>query len=555
MRVVALWFPDWPARAAILAAGLAPRTPVAVIKHNKVVACTAEARAAGVRRGMRRRHAQAACPELTLCDADPERSAQEFEPVVQAMGDVAASIEIMRPGLAVIDGGGPTNYHGSEDTALEMLLDAAALAGVDCHIGVADELVTAVLAARRAQLVPPGQSAQFLAQLPIADLAAEAALGCPADFVESLRQLGVRRVADFVALPRRDVASRFGDVGLRWHQLAAGEGERRVSPSEVATALAVSRRLDEPLLSTDEAAFLGRQLAIELHEALRGSGLACLRLAVRAEFSDGTEVQRVWRCTEPLREQDTADRVRWQLDGWLSARSIAQGAVTDASGVAGASGVGGASGADHDAAADFDVDAADGIIRLTIDPVETAPAGSVRPGLWGRTDEAEERAQRVLVRVQSLLGPEAVRRPIRAGGRSLSEQIRLVPVGEEPDNIPDPDAEWAGALPAPLPAVLNLTSGPSRAHPAAQTTVLDAGGNPVHVTGRALLSAEPATFNWGQHQWEITGWAGPWPVDERWWANNRRYARMQVAVDTATGPQAFILLCYRGKWRIEAAYR
>ena len=538
MRVIALWFPDWPARAAILHAGLPARTALAVIKQNKVVACTAEARAAGVRRQMRKRHAQAACPELVLAEADPERSAAEFEPVVQGIGDVAASIEIMRPGLAVIDAAGPTNYHGSESVALEMLLDAAALAGSDCHIGVADELVTAILAARRAQLVPAGKSADFLAQLPIADLAAEAALGCPAEFITALQQLGVQRVQDFVALQRRDVTSRFGDVGLRWHQLAMGQAQRRVAPSPEATTLAVSRRLDEPLERTDEAAFIGRQLAIELHDKLRGHGLACLRLAVQAEFSDGSEVQRVWRCTEPLQEQETADRVRWQLDGWLNTRGSGSGHV----------------GGETDVVGDGEATGR-GIVRLTIDPVETAPAGNVRPALWGGSDEARERAQRALVRVQSLLGPEAVRRPIRAGGRSLAEQIRLVPVGEEAEDIPDPDAAWAGKLPAPLPAVLNLTAGPARTHPAAQTTLLDADGRPVQVTGRAMLSAPPDSFRWGQHNWPVTGWAGPWPIDEKWWAHGRRYARVQVAVATERGSQAFILLCYRGQWRIEAAYR
>ncbi|MDT9091189.1 Y-family DNA polymerase, partial [Escherichia coli] len=63
-RILALWCPDWPAMAASAEADLPPLHPVAVLSANRVVACSASARAAGVRRGMRKRQAQAACTEM-----------------------------------------------------------------------------------------------------------------------------------------------------------------------------------------------------------------------------------------------------------------------------------------------------------------------------------------------------------------------------------------------------------------------------------------------------------------------------------------------------------
>ncbi|MGZ4521424.1 MAG: Y-family DNA polymerase, partial [Mycobacteriaceae bacterium] len=63
-RTLALWCPDWPAVTAAVAAGLPADRPVAVVSANRVVACTAGARAEGVRRGLRRREAQGRCPEL-----------------------------------------------------------------------------------------------------------------------------------------------------------------------------------------------------------------------------------------------------------------------------------------------------------------------------------------------------------------------------------------------------------------------------------------------------------------------------------------------------------
>src|ERR1700752_1454313 len=86
-RVVALWCMDWPAVAAATAAGLPPTAPVAVTLANRVVACSAAARAAGVRRGLRRRESQARCPGLHVVTADPARDAPHFENVTGAGGD------------------------------------------------------------------------------------------------------------------------------------------------------------------------------------------------------------------------------------------------------------------------------------------------------------------------------------------------------------------------------------------------------------------------------------------------------------------------------------
>ena len=52
---------------------------------------------------------------------------------------------------------------------------------------------------------------------------------------------------------------------------------------------------------------------------------------------------------------------------------------------------------------------------------------------------------------------------------------------------------------------------------------------------------------------EITGWAGPWPIDERWWAprESRRRARFQVAL---TDGRALLLVLAGGQWAVEAVY-
>jgi protein ImuB len=84
--------------------------------------------------------------------------------------------------------------------------------------------------------------------------------------------------------------------------------------------------------------------------------------------------------------------------------------------------------------------------------------------------------------------------------------------------------------------------------------VLDRHGRPVGVSGRGLATAAPArvALGGGPGQ-EVVGWAGPWPVDERWWdrAGHRRRARFQVL--TALGT-AHLLSLEDGQWWLEATY-
>ena len=93
-RVLAIWCMDWPAVAAAAAAGLPPTAPVAVTLANRVIACSASARSAGVRRGLRRRESQARCPQLHVVTADPARDARHFEDVMAAVDDLVPRAEV-----------------------------------------------------------------------------------------------------------------------------------------------------------------------------------------------------------------------------------------------------------------------------------------------------------------------------------------------------------------------------------------------------------------------------------------------------------------------------
>jgi protein ImuB len=534
-RTLALWCPDWP----LVAAGAGRDEPAAVFSANRVVACTPAARAHGVRRHQRRREAQARCPELAVLAHDPSRDARVFEPVAAAMEALTPRIELTRPGQLAFPTLGPSRYWGGDQALAERALTLAAGAldgGPPIRVGVADGPFTAALAARAASparpvlVVAPGGSAGFLAPLPLT------ALDAP-ELTDVLGRLGLRCLGDLAALTASDVLARFGAQGLTaWH-LAAGLDEKPPATEPPPPELTVAAELDPPAEQVGPAAFVARGLAGELYRRLTERGSACTRVVVGAETEHGEVIERVWRCGDAgggrndgagwdagagaFTAAALADRVRWQLDGWLTGSSRCRPTA--------------------------------GISRLWLAPEEVVAATGRQLGFWGSDAATGDRATRAVARVQGLLGTGAVAVPEWRGGRDPVEQVALVEAeavdleSERPASRAGwVEAPWPGRIPPPAPAV--LPPEPLSAE------VTDARGRPVGVSGRGEVSAAPARLRVEGGRWQaITGWAGPWPVEERWWDPGRRRRRARFQLVTAAGA-AHLAVLEAGQWHLTATY-
>jgi protein ImuB len=527
-RRIAVWCPDWPVTTARIEAGIEIDAPIAVVTANRVIACSHTARQHGVRRGLRRREAQAHCPHLVVLPRDEAAEARVFEPVVAALEALAPGVEITRPGLAAIGVRGPTRYFGGETGVLHALsraladIPAVTRAGRtlpaegsgDPLIGIADGAFAAEQAARRGLVVDPGCSSAFLETLPIETLDPSGA----SPLIDLLRRLGVRTLGAFAALPARDVLARFGAAGLAAHQQAGGQDERPVSGRRPPAEFTVTLDLEPPVDRVDTVAFSARTVAEQFVAGLAAHGLACSCLELQVLSENGEEAVRRWRHAGVLSTVDVLDRVRWQLEGWLA------GPAHRPTG---------------------------GISRLRLVPVETVPTSTHQQALWGGSGVEDERAARALARVQTLLGHGSVLTPVLDGGRDPGQRTRLVPWGDEPTPLRSPEQPWPGQLPAPAPSVLL-----DPPHPA---QVLDAARRPVVVTERGAMPSPPALFGMGTGGvTAITSWAGPWPVDERWWSPDsaRRVVRCQI-VDVAG--RAYLVTGTMGgaeppRWQVDAIY-
>jgi protein ImuB len=456
--------------------------------------------------------------------------ARAFEQVVNAIQEFCPRLEVLRPGICAFSVRGVAGYFGGEAELARKIIETVRQLGLDCGIGIADGLFAALLASRDALIaewpappepidppiviVPAGTTPAFLAARSVR------VLGEP-DLADLLMRLGIRTLGDFAALPATEAENRFGPPGLLAHRLASGLDPRPLAARPPSTDLSVQLEFDPPVELSERVIFAAKSLADELHAKLAAAGLACVRLQVQVICTGGQEITRLWRHDGLLTELAVAERVRWQLDGWQAGRGST----------------------DLESETNAQVG---GITLLRLIPDQLVRQRGRQLGLWGDSI-VTDRVARAAIRVQAMLGHEAVQHPVLAGGRSPLDQAVLIPFGDvQPDPVRPVDQPWPGQLPAPAPATVYPLPRPA--------TVTDGTGTPVTVTGRGEVSADPACLSVaGGPPLAITAWTGPWPITERWWDPVQACRKARFQLVTIDG-SAWLAVVKEGRWLIEASY-
>jgi len=497
-RLLVLWAPDWPVLAHARANRIPDDAPIALVEKGLVFACSAPARAEGVTRGQRIREAQSRCPRLHVLRYDPALDARAFEPVLAALELALPGLHPLRPGTVAVRARGPARYYGGEEAAALTALGIVAEHGVErARVGIAAGLFAAERAARvtsaRVTIVPSNATAAFLAPLPVSLLDEP-------ELASLLPRLGIRTLGEFAALDEQDVVARFGPLGARLHALAGGRDPRPATPRIPPRDVDVQVDFEPPLDRVDQVAFGVRVAADDFVNGLLAQRLVCTALRVELIGDRGEASERVWLHPRSFNAAEVVDRVRWQLQG-AELRSP--------------------------------------VTRVRISPEAVDPVGAHERGLWGTGPD--ENVHSGLSRVQGMVGHRGVLTATPSGGRTPAERQTLVPWGDRPLVSRDPRKPWPGALPPPAPAtVYELPR---------QIAVQDARGRPVAVDERGTLSAPPAAMvsPTGARR-PLTAWAGPWPLQERWWdATAARSTNRFQAVDSE-GVAWLLVLDDEGWW-------
>lgn len=445
---------------------------------------------------MRRREAEAVCPDVVTFDADPGAEAARFEPVARVVESVVPRIEIVMPGLVLVPISGAVRFYGGEGDLVDHLAkELDRVNGPGYRIGVADGPFLAQRAAHTAipdePVVIVTDTGAFLSDLDISVLDRE-------EMAETFRWLGITTLGELARLPRAAIVSRFGAEGLRAHRLASGE-HGDVAARSLTADLAVDESFSPPLDNLDQAAFLARRLVDRLLTGMRSAGAAPHRVEVTAVAADGEERVRVWRNRDPFDEETLTERVKWQLRSWLDARRHNSGP-----GIHG------------------------GLARLRLAPADIS--GDGRQLALHEDAHHTAESHRALVQTQAIVGENAVLQARRQGGRDPVEQVQWYRWGEEPATPRrDPEAPWPGRVPTPSPTLV-----PPEPHP---LEVEWDGGTPIQV-------------RLGSRWVPVLSWAGPWRKLGRWWDGEGNRDRYQLV----TSAGAFLCEVSDGRTFLTGVY-
>lgn len=430
------------------------------------------------------------------------RGAGTVHRLAQSLTDIVALSEVIDERHVLFAMKGPARFFGGEDAVLQHVTELCRRDGVAVGVGVADSRLAAMWAAslgRPVHVVPAGATAEFLAPLPVGDLARFVRID--PDTLSLLSRLGLGTLGAVSGVSRATLSDRFGPDGDTLAVLASGgnlHAPRFDTPPDAET---VVDEFDEPLGDLDTVV---RRAADLLHRSVDDHarrGLVICRVAVSFVTEHDDVCARVWYHPDGFVAGALVERVRGQLDAW----STSTRAPTA------------------------------GVSRIVLEVHDTAAHRPHQPGLWGGRSEADRAAHRAVARVRSLVGDRRVAVPEWRGGRDpmrqyVSTSVALVDIEDSvaarrrvtPGDVHP--ARWNGVLTGLAPSV--------RVEPPVRVDLFDREGRPVAVNGRHLLTAVPCRVTSPGGVWSVVEWWGPWPVEERWWdpARRRRAARVQCVV-------------------------
>ncbi|MEJ2465881.1 MAG: DNA polymerase IV [Candidatus Thiodiazotropha sp.] len=182
-----------------------------------IITSSYEARAYGVRTGMRLKEAQRRCPGFLQVPAHPERYAEVSSRIMKALENISPDIEIFSVDEAFLDVTRCQRLLGTPQRIARLVRQTVleASGGVLCSVGASGDKTTAKYAAKLHKpngltLIPPGRARETLARIPVTELC-----GIANGIGRYLAERGVYTCSDMRRLPIGEIGRRFGNPGRR----------------------------------------------------------------------------------------------------------------------------------------------------------------------------------------------------------------------------------------------------------------------------------------------------------------------------------------------------
>ena len=189
-----------------------------------IITCSYEARAFGIRTGMRLGEAQRLCPDFIRIPSHPRRYAEVSSNIMDALTILTPDVEVFSVDEAFLDITHCQRLMGPPEQIANMVKHTVleASGGVLCSIGLSGDKTTAKYAAKLNKpngltIIPPWKARSALTDAPITDLC-----GIARGIGKFLSDRGVHSCGDMQKLPIGELGKRFGNLGRRIWLMAQG---------------------------------------------------------------------------------------------------------------------------------------------------------------------------------------------------------------------------------------------------------------------------------------------------------------------------------------------
>jgi len=206
--------------------------PVAVTNGQQgtcIITCSYEARAHGVKTGMRLKEGWLKCPELIQCPARPERYAAVSSSIMFSLENITPDVEVFSVDEAFLDVTKCQKLLGSPEKIAYLVKQAVFNAsGLLCSVGVSGDKTTAKYAAKQNKpngltVVPPWSAKDYLKDVAVTEIC-----GIAKGVGNFLKDRNVYVCGDMQHLPISELARRFGNPGKRIWYMCQGADPAKV---------------------------------------------------------------------------------------------------------------------------------------------------------------------------------------------------------------------------------------------------------------------------------------------------------------------------------------
>jgi DNA polymerase-4 len=272
--------------------------PVAVTNGEAgtcIITSSYEARACGIRTGMRLKEAYKLCPPLIRRASRPYRYADVSARIMRALHDVTPDVEVFSVDEAFLDVTRCQSLWGSPQRIAELTrAKVFEASGLSCSVGLSSNKTVAKYAAKLHKpdgmtVIAPEDVAARLESVPVTELC-----GIGHGIGEFLAAHGVHSCGDMRHLPVSVLAQRWGSIGRRIWLMAQGR-----DPSPVRTRVADPKSIGHGKVLPPETTDADVLRTYLLHMAEKvGSRLRRHDLAA-SQFFIGLRTATNWLCDKP----------------------------------------------------------------------------------------------------------------------------------------------------------------------------------------------------------------------------------------------------------------